>query len=79
MEQTNAIIIEDRRLFIKIRNEQKLLDWVGNHLPDSPERRAIRATLNFYEFVAIGIREHTWTRHYIGVPIGPPSSLIGYP
>jgi hypothetical protein len=59
MEQTNATIIEDRRLFIKVRNEQKLLDWVGIQLPDSPERRAIRDTLNFYEFVAIGIRENT--------------------
>lgn len=59
MERTNATIIEDRRLFIKIRNEQKLLDWVGEHLPDSPERHAIRATLNFYEFISVGIRGNT--------------------
>jgi hypothetical protein len=59
MEQTNGTIIEDRRNFISVRNEQKLLDWVGVHAPDSPERRAIRGTLNLYEFVAVGIREKT--------------------
>jgi hypothetical protein len=47
MERTNATIIEDRRLFIKIRNEQKLLDWISLK-PFVMEVRRVSQTPTFF-------------------------------
>ncbi len=59
MMQTNISFLEERRLFINVRSTGRILDWVDPKHVDSHELRAIRATLNMYEFVAIGIKKAT--------------------
>lgn len=59
MEQTDEAVIAQRRIYITARNSGALLTWAPKNQAETPEARAINATLNLYEFVAIGIKEST--------------------
>jgi hypothetical protein len=59
IEQTNRGHIRDRQQFIRLRDAGNLVHWAMVAQAASRETAIIRATLNRYELVAIGIFEGT--------------------
>ena len=59
MEQTTAEMTEQRRKFVELREKGNLEQWATKEKLASPEAALIRAVLNIYELVAIGIDKHT--------------------
>jgi len=55
IEQTNADLIDNRKKFIKLRDAGHLVQWAAPDKSGSDEAALIRAALNRYELVAIGI------------------------
>jgi Domain of unknown function (DUF4760) len=59
MEQSDPRYIRERRHFIRLRDQGNLVQWAPPANSDSVETAAIRAALNGYELVAIGIFQST--------------------
>jgi hypothetical protein len=57
-EQTNETTITERTTLTRLRHSDDILQWISPEKMASTELNAIRATLNRYELVAIGIKEH---------------------
>jgi hypothetical protein len=58
-EQTDAGTIEKRTLFTKLRDEGHLSKWADPKNTHGTEAATLRAVLNRYELVAIGIKRGT--------------------
>jgi hypothetical protein len=58
-EQTHETAIKERTQFINLKRKGDLSSWAASNHADSPEVETIRAVLNRYELVAIGIRQST--------------------
>jgi hypothetical protein len=58
-EQTHETPLAERTLFIKLKKAGNLVTWAAQDKYDSPESETIRAVLNRYELVAIGIKQST--------------------
>jgi hypothetical protein len=59
LEQSDPAHIEGRREFIELRNKGNLIQWIVADKTASKEAAVIRAALNRYELVAIGIARKT--------------------
>lgn len=55
-EQTDAQTVEQRTRFVRLRDDGHLAQWANPDKTSSDEAAVIRAALNRYELVAIGIR-----------------------
>src|SRR5438132_12093611 len=62
MEQSNEFLITLRREFIVLREAGHLVQWADPAKIASNETINLRATLNRYELIAIGISEKTLDR-----------------
>jgi hypothetical protein len=58
-EHTHEISIKERTEFIKLKKNGDLSSWASSDKANAPEVETIRAVLNRYELVAIGIRKST--------------------
>jgi hypothetical protein len=58
-EQTHETPLAERTSFVKLKRAGSLDSWASQNNPESPETETIRAVLNRYELVAIGIRKST--------------------
>jgi len=59
LQQTNTALTEQRREFVELREKGNLEQWATKANLASREATVIRAVLNTYELVAIGIVEKT--------------------
>jgi Domain of unknown function (DUF4760) len=58
-EQTHEISITERTAFIALKKKGDLASWAASDKANAPEIETIRAVLNRYELVAIGIKQST--------------------
>lgn len=58
-EQTSELMIENRKKFLALKKAGHLVQYAMPDQMTSDEAAILRATLNRYELIAIGIREHT--------------------
>jgi hypothetical protein len=58
-EQTHDIVIKERTQFITLKRKGDLSAWAASDKVNEPEVETIRAILNRYELVAIGIKKST--------------------
>lgn len=58
-EQTHETSIKERTEFINLKRKGDLISWAASDRASAPEVETIRAVLNRYELVAIGIRKST--------------------
>lgn len=58
-EQTHETAIQERTQFINLKKKGDLSSWAASSQANSPEVETIRAVLNRYELVAIGIKKST--------------------
>ena len=56
-EQTNETAVSERTRFIDLKKKGDLGPWATTQNENAPELEALRATLNRYELVAIGIKD----------------------
>ena len=60
LEQTHKELLDARREFIKLRDAGHLVAWADPTKSSASEVSTMRAALNRYEMIAIGIREKTF-------------------
>jgi hypothetical protein len=58
-EQTHETVITERTQFINLKKKGDLSSWAASDKLNSAEVEVIRAVLNRYELIAIGIQEST--------------------
>lgn len=58
-EQTTGLMIEIRKKFLALKRDDHLVKYAMADQMTSEEAAVLRATLNRYELIAIGIRENT--------------------
>lgn len=58
-EQTHETPIKERTAFVKLKSDGDLAKWAASNNQGAEESVSIRAVLNRYELVAIGISEGT--------------------
>jgi len=59
MEQTNDFLLQTRRDFLQLRDAGNLVQWADPAKTATAETTVLRATLNRYELIAIGVEEST--------------------
>jgi len=59
IDQSNEFLVKNRRRFIELREAGLLVQWADPTKVASEETNLLRATLNRYELIAIGLKEKT--------------------
>jgi len=57
--QSNEFLVKQRQEFNALRDAGNIVQWAALDKASSPEQSTLRATMNRYELIAIGIKEKT--------------------